>query len=60
VQRTRDGVVVVLHDGDLMRMAGDPRKIRDLTVADLAAIDIGAKTATAFAGERVPTLEAVS
>jgi glycerophosphoryl diester phosphodiesterase len=27
VQRTADGVVVVAHDADLMRMAGDPRRI---------------------------------
>ena len=27
VQRTKDGVVVVNHDADLMRMARDPRKI---------------------------------
>jgi glycerophosphoryl diester phosphodiesterase len=59
VQRTRDGVVVVLHDGDLMRMAGDPRKIGQLTLQDLATIDIGRKFGTAFAGEHVPTLAAV-
>jgi glycerophosphoryl diester phosphodiesterase len=59
VQRTRDGVVVVLHDGDLMRMAGDPRKISALTIQDLATIDIGRKFGPAFAGEHVPTLAAV-
>jgi glycerophosphoryl diester phosphodiesterase len=59
VQRTRDGVVVVLHDGDLMRMAGDPRKISALTLQDLATIDIGRKYGPAFAGEHVPTLAAV-
>jgi glycerophosphoryl diester phosphodiesterase len=59
VQRTRDGVVVVLHDGDLMRMAGDPRKISALTLQDLATIDIGRKFGPAFAGEHVPTLAAV-
>jgi glycerophosphoryl diester phosphodiesterase len=59
VQRTRDGVVVVLHDGDLMRMAGDPRKISALTMQDLATIDIGRKYGPAFVGEHVPTLAAV-
>jgi glycerophosphoryl diester phosphodiesterase len=59
VQRTRDGVVVVLHDGDLMRMADDPRKIGDLTMQDLTTIDIGRKRGPAFVGERVPTLAAV-
>jgi glycerophosphoryl diester phosphodiesterase len=59
VQRTHEGVVVVLHDGDLMRMAGDPRKIGQLTLQDLATIDIGRKFGAAFAGEHVPTLAAV-
>ena len=59
VQRTRDGVVVVLHDADLMRMADDPRRIGELTLEDLADVDIGRKSGPAFAGERVPTLAAV-
>jgi glycerophosphoryl diester phosphodiesterase len=59
VQRTRDGHVVVIHDGDLMRMAGDPRKVRDLTLAEITAIDIGSRRGLQFAGERVPTLEQV-
>jgi glycerophosphoryl diester phosphodiesterase len=59
VQRTRDGVVVVLHDADLMRMADDPRRVRELTLAELADIDIGRKSGAAYAGERVPTLAAV-
>jgi glycerophosphoryl diester phosphodiesterase len=32
---TRDGVVVLFHDDDLSRTAGDPRKIADVTVAEL-------------------------
>src|SRR5262249_48500588 len=40
VQRTRDAQVVVLHDRDLMRLAGDPRRIADLTMADLERIDV--------------------
>ena len=43
VQRTRDGAIVVIHDGDLMRMGGDPRKVKDLTLAEIQAIDIGRK-----------------
>jgi glycerophosphoryl diester phosphodiesterase len=59
VQRTRDGQVIVLHDRDLMRLAGDPRRVADLTAADLETIDIGSKRGAAFRGERVPTLDAV-
>jgi glycerophosphoryl diester phosphodiesterase len=59
VQRTSDGRIIVLHDGDVMRMGGDPRKVRNLTAAELQAIDIGQKFDAAFAGEVPPTLEEV-
>lgn len=59
VQRTRDGVVVVLHDADFMRMAGDPRRVGALTGAEVAAIDVGRKYGAAFAGERTPPLRQV-
>ena len=36
VQMTADGTVVVLHDADLMRVAGDPRRIRDVTYDDIS------------------------
>ncbi len=57
VQETRDGAVVVLHDRDLMRLGDDPRRLSDLTLAELKTIDVGRKFGPAFAGERVPTLE---
>jgi glycerophosphoryl diester phosphodiesterase len=59
VQRTADGRIIVLHDGDVLRMGGDPRKVRDLTVAELQAIDVGRKYDARFAGEVPPTLEEV-
>jgi glycerophosphoryl diester phosphodiesterase len=59
VQRTRDGQVAVLHDGDFMRMGGDPRKLGELTAAELAGIDIGRKYDAAFSGEHAPLLEDV-
>jgi glycerophosphoryl diester phosphodiesterase len=59
VQRTRDGALVVIHDGDLMRVAGDPRKVRDLTLAEIQSLDIGTRRGPQYAGERVPTLAEV-
>jgi glycerophosphoryl diester phosphodiesterase len=59
VQHTRDRVLVVVHDGDLMRMGDDPRKVGELTAAEIATIDIGRKYDARFAGERPPTLEEV-
>ncbi|NJD30750.1 MAG: hypothetical protein FIB04_02555 [Gammaproteobacteria bacterium] len=59
VQRTRDGKVVVVHDGDLMRMGDDPRRVGEMTLAEIQSVDIGRKYAPQFAGEHVPTLEQV-
>jgi glycerophosphoryl diester phosphodiesterase len=59
VQHTRDRRLIVLHDGDLMRMGDDPRKVSELTAAEMAAIDIGRKRDGTFTGEYPPTLEEV-
>ena len=59
VQHTRDRRIVVVHDGDLMRMGDDPRKVGELTAAEIAIIDIGRKYDAKFAGEYPPTLEEV-
>jgi glycerophosphoryl diester phosphodiesterase len=59
VQRARDGTIVVVHDADLMRMAGDPRRIRDLAAAELATITLNGKDGTPYPAETVPTLEQV-
>ena len=59
VQHTKDRQVVVLHDADFMRMGGDPRRVADLTAAEVASIDIGRRRGPQFAGEHAPTLEEV-
>ena len=40
VQLTLDGQVVVVHDADLLRVAGDPRRIEDLTYDELTRIPL--------------------
>ena len=45
---TRDGALVVSHDATLGRVAGDPRPIADLTLAELATVRVGGR-------EPVPT-----
>ena len=59
VQTTADGELVVLHDGDLMRMAGDSRRLRDLTLSQAKELDVGKKFKAEFVGERIPTLAEV-
>ncbi|MCA9269125.1 MAG: glycerophosphodiester phosphodiesterase, partial [Planctomycetales bacterium] len=56
VQETADGQIVVLHDADLMRVAGLNRNIWDVTVAELADLDAGSWFDPKFADERIPTL----
>jgi glycerophosphoryl diester phosphodiesterase len=56
VQETADDQVVVMHDSDFMKLAGNPLKIWDATLEDLQTIDIGSRLDAKFSGERVPTL----
>jgi glycerophosphoryl diester phosphodiesterase len=59
VQRTADGVLVVAHDADLMRMAGIPSVIRRSTLEELRSADVGARFGQEFAGQNIPTLDEV-
>jgi len=56
VQESSDGVVVVVHDSDLMKAGGAPMKIWETDAATLRTVDIGSRAGPQFAGERVPTL----
>ena len=56
VQRSRDGVVVMIHDSDLMKMARNPLRIRETDYADLARVDIGREFHRGFSGERLGRL----
>ncbi|RIX50728.1 glycerophosphodiester phosphodiesterase [Paenibacillus nanensis] len=57
VQRTKDGRLVLIHDESLKRTTGDDRLVKDVTYAELAALDAGSWFDTAFADERTPALE---
>ena len=59
VQTTADGVVVLLHDADLMRVASVRRRLRDIHSEDLRDIDVGSWFAPEFTGERIPSLQEV-
>ena len=60
LQLTADDQVVVVHDPDLMRVAGDPRRIADLTYDELTRIPLfpndasGAAVASALPGSDDP------
>ncbi len=59
VQRTADGVLVLAHDADLMRLAREPLVISESRYEELLAVDVGRLFSTEFTGERLPTLEEV-
>ena len=54
IQFSRDMAVVVFHDDDLLRLTGDPRMVRELTLAELKALPLGGVDSA-----RIPTLREV-
>lgn len=64
VQRSSDGVLVVLHDTDLKRTTNveevfpdrAPWAVKDFTAAELAKLDAGSWFGARFTGARLPTL----
>ncbi|MGW3438152.1 glycerophosphodiester phosphodiesterase [Streptomyces bacillaris] len=64
VQRTKDGVLVVVHDTDLKRTTDvekvfpdrAPWAVKDFTAAEIAQLDAGSWFGERFAETRVPTL----
>ncbi len=59
VQLTRDGVIVLLHDSDLKRVAGVPQRLDEMAYDEVRKLDVGSWFDASFASERVPTLAQV-
>jgi glycerophosphoryl diester phosphodiesterase len=59
VRRSSDGHLVCLHDEDVRRTTGVTGKVAEMALTDLRRLDAGRKFDSAFAGERIPTLEEV-
>ncbi|MDN2711791.1 glycerophosphodiester phosphodiesterase [Janthinobacterium sp. SUN118] len=60
VMLAADGVPVVVHDPELGRTVAGSGAVSDYTAAQLGAMEAGAWFGPAFAGEGVPTFEAVA
>ena len=54
VRLSKDGVPVVIHDRRLNRTGKKRGRVRELTAAELAAVDVGHWRGRAFAGECIP------
>jgi len=59
VQETRDGRVLVIHDRDLMKVAGSPLRVYDAPFDTLREVDIGSHKGPQYADQRVPLLSEV-
>jgi glycerophosphoryl diester phosphodiesterase len=55
VRRTKDGVLVLLHDASVNRMTNGKGKIEDLTFDEIHKLNIRARTATP--GQKIPTFD---
>ena len=53
---TKDGEIVIIHDGDLARTADVSGKIKEMTLDEILRADVGIKRGEQFRGMRVPTL----
>ncbi|CAM3853324.1 glycerophosphodiester phosphodiesterase [Alicyclobacillus pomorum] len=59
IHLTKDGHIVVHHDEQVDRTSNGSGWIRDLTLEEIQRLDAGSWFGPAFAGTRIPTLEAV-
>ncbi|GBG11795.1 hypothetical protein PAT3040_06642 [Paenibacillus agaridevorans] len=57
IQRTKDGVLVCIHDESLQRTAGTARLVVDTDYEAICQLDAGSWFDASFAGERIPTLD---
>ena len=57
---SKDGVLFLMHDADLKRTTNGKGTGSDLTMGELAQLDAGAWHSRSFAGENLPTLEALA
>ena len=56
IHLSRDGELIVMHDGDVARTTDGKGHIKDLTIAEIKKLDAGIKFDARFCGERVPRL----
>ena len=57
LQMTADGRIVILHDADLMRVAGDPRRIADVTYDEIRDLRLLTDLDLPDEGLIIPTFE---
>ena len=59
VRLSKDGRIVVIHDADTGRTTGQPGRVAEQTLAEIQRLDAGSWKGPTWAGEKIPTLDAV-
>jgi glycerophosphoryl diester phosphodiesterase len=59
VQETKDGVVILLHDGNLKKTTGLDRNIWEMPYDSIVGLDAGSWFSSEFKDEPIPTLESI-
>lgn len=59
VRRTRDSVLVILHDDTVDRTTDSTGQVSEFTLSELRGMDAGSWYSAAFKGTKIPTLEEV-
>ncbi|QOV92528.1 glycerophosphodiester phosphodiesterase [Humisphaera borealis] len=59
VHLTKDGQLILTHDADTSRTAGQKLIVKDSTVEELQKLDVGSWKSPKYAGEKMPLLEDV-
>ena len=59
VQLSKDGELMVVHDGNTKRSGGVARKVSAQTLEELSRLDVGRWKGKRWAGEKIPTLRTV-
>jgi glycerophosphoryl diester phosphodiesterase len=59
IRRSADGAIVLMHDQTVDRTTNGQGRIGELTWDEISTLDAGSHFSPAFAGELVPTLDAV-
>jgi glycerophosphoryl diester phosphodiesterase len=57
IHATREGRLVVIHDGSTLRTTGVDFLVAERTLSELQGLDAGSWKGAAWAGERLPSLE---
>lgn len=59
IRRTRDGQLVIMHDGEVDRTTNGHGRVKDLDFATIRSLDAGSKFNLKYAGEKVPTFDEI-